>query len=72
MKPVTSLKNPTLENPPRYRTYVLTVWEERGRDLTRPAVWRFRLEIARTGKRYGFATFNELVAFLEDQIGSGN
>jgi len=57
-----------LENSPRYHTYVLTLWEERSLDPTKPAVWRFRLEIPRTGQIRGFATFEGMTAFLEDQM----
>jgi hypothetical protein len=63
---------PFLENSPRYYTYVLTLWEERSLDPARPAVWRFRVEIASTGERRGFATFKEMVVFLEGQMGNEN
>lgn len=57
-----------LENSPRYHTFVLTLWEDRSLDPATPAVWRFRLEIASTGERRGFATFKEMVVFLEEQM----
>ena len=43
------------DTPPRYRTYLLTVWEERSHDPAAHVVWRFRLEDPRTGERRGFA-----------------
>ena len=61
-----------LENPPRYCTFVLTLWEERSVDSAKPVVWRFRLEIPRTGQQRGFATFKEMTAFLEDQMCDGD
>jgi hypothetical protein len=61
-----------LENSPRYCTVVLTLWEERSVDPARPAEWRFRLEVPSTGERRGFATFKEMVVFLEEQMSDGN
>jgi hypothetical protein len=60
------------EKPPRYHTFLVTLWEERSQDPAKPAVWRFRLEIAGTGERRGFATFKEMVVFLEEQMRGGN
>jgi hypothetical protein len=57
-----------LDRPPRYRSYLLTLWEERSRDPTVPAVWRFRLEDPRTGQRRGFASLEALVAALEGEM----
>jgi len=54
--------------PPRYRSYLLTWWEERTRDPNLPAVRRFSLEDPRTGQRRGFADLAALVAALEDEI----
>jgi hypothetical protein len=56
------------DRPPRYRTYLLTLWEERGREKSAHVVWRFRLEDPRTGKRRGFATVEGLVAALEEEM----
>ena len=44
------------DEPPRYRSYLLTFWEERGRDPDVPEVWRFSLGDPRTGQRRAFAT----------------
>jgi hypothetical protein len=60
------------DRPPRYRSYLLTLWEERGRDSSKPRVWRFRLEDPRTGKQRGFATVEALVAALESEMASAS
>ena len=57
------------DKPPRYRTYLLTVWEERSHDPAAHVVWRFRLEDPRTGERRGFADLETLMAALEQEIG---
>jgi len=61
-----------LDKPPRYRSYLLTLWEERGREPDTPAIWRFRLEDPRTGQRCGFASLEALVAALEWEIEGKN
>jgi len=53
------------ERPPRYQSYLLTVWEERNLDPNLAVAWRFSLEDARTGQRRGFAGLEALVAALE-------
>jgi hypothetical protein len=58
------------EGPPCYRSYLLTLWQERGRDPGLRGVWRFRLEDARTAKRVGFASLDDLVAYLQQQTGA--
>ena len=58
-----------MEEPPRYRTYLLTLWEERSRDPEAPVVWRFRLEDPRTGERRGFADLEALMEGLEREMG---
>jgi hypothetical protein len=60
------------DKPPRYRTYLLTFWEERSQDPAIPAVWRFRLEDPRTGQRQGLATLEALMAILEQEIGDSD
>ena len=57
-----------LDAPPRYRSYVLTFWEERGREPDLPVVWRFSLQDPRTGQRRGFATLEALIAALEREM----
>ena len=56
------------QTPPRYRSYVLTVWEERNVDPNSPGSWRFSLEDARTGRRRGFAGLEALVAALQQEM----
>ena len=60
--------DPVFDRPPRYRSYLLALWEERGRDLGAAGVWRFRLEDLRTGKRRAFATLEALVDALEREM----
>ena len=60
----------TLGDPPRYRSYLLTFWEERGREPQGPQVWRFSLQDPHTGHRCGFASLEALVAALEREMES--
>ena len=54
--------------PPRYRSYLLTFWEERSHDSITPAVWRFSLEDPHTGHRRGFASLEGLFDFLQTEL----
>jgi hypothetical protein len=56
------------ERPPRYRSCLLTLWEERSSDPGVPVVWRFSLEDARTGQRRGCAGLEALVAALKQEM----
>lgn len=56
------------DKPPRYRSYVLTFWEERSRDPDLSVVWRFSLQDPRTGQRRGFASLEELVGFVRAEL----
>ena len=56
------------DKPPRYRSYLLTFWEERSRNPEVAAVWRFRLEDPRTCGRRGFASLEEVVAFIQTEL----
>ncbi|HNS51221.1 MAG TPA: hypothetical protein PKO09_08550 [Anaerolineae bacterium] len=58
-----------LDRPSTYRSYILTLWQEHSRGSREPAVWRFRLEDPRTGRRSGFADLAALVAALEEVMG---
>lgn len=58
------------DKPPRYRSYLLTFWEERSRDPRVPEVWRFSLQDPRTGQRRGFASLEALVTALEQETSS--
>lgn len=50
--------------PPRYRHFVLLVWEERGADGQHEA-WRFSLQDSQKEAHIGFKNLQELTAFLE-------
>ena len=54
--------------PPYYRSYLLTVWEDRSAEPDMPSAWRFSLEEARTGQRRGFAGLEALIAFLRTEL----
>jgi hypothetical protein len=56
------------ERPPRYRSFLITMWQERSRNPDVPAVWRFRMEDPHTGQQRGFVDFNALVAALQREI----
>ena len=58
------------QNPPHYRTFLLTLWEERNQNPDLPDVWRFRLEDPHTGRQQGFASLEALVAALEQETGA--
>lgn len=48
----------------RYQAYLLRLWQERSN-----GPWRATLEDPRRGRRYGFGSLEELVAFLEGTTG---
>ena len=56
------------DKPPRYRSYVLTFWEERRGDPDAPVVWRFSLQDPRTGQRRGFASLEKVMSFLRSEL----
>ncbi len=55
-------------SPPRYCAYLLRCWTKHSSHPDHSAVWRFSLENPHTGTRYGFATFEALIAFLAMQL----
>ena len=57
-----------IHDPPHYRAFLLTLWEERSRDRDSPQVWRFRLEDPRTGQQRGFASLEALVEALKQEM----
>jgi hypothetical protein len=57
-----------LSHPPHYRSYLLTLWEERGRESDGSHVWRLSLQDPRTGQRRGFASLEALVAALQQEM----
>jgi hypothetical protein len=56
------------DKPPRYRSYLLTFWEERSQTPEAPVVWRFSLQDPHSGRRYGFSNLGEMVAFLQTEL----
>ncbi len=58
-----------LDKPPRYRSFLITMWEERSRDTDVSVVWRFRMEDPHTGQRRGFADLEAMVAALQQEMG---
>jgi len=61
------MSNPTTPiNPPekKYRSYLLRLWCAETPDHG----WRASLEDAHTGKRIGFASLEQLFAFLMEQV----
>ncbi len=61
--------SPLFERPPGYHSYLLRFWEERSEELA-STVWRFSLEDPVTSQRYGFATLNALVDWIQTKISS--
>lgn len=57
-----------LDRLPRRRSYLLRAWEEPGRSPERAAVWRFSLEDPHTGRCQGFATIEEVIATLRNDL----
>jgi hypothetical protein len=56
------------DKPPRYRSYLLSFWEERSQDPDTPVIWRFRLEDPHTGQRRGFASIEKVITFLQTEL----
>lgn len=56
--------------PPRYRVFLLRLWEERGQPPDSPAIWRLSLEDARTGERIGFPSIQALSDYLSASLGA--
>jgi hypothetical protein len=59
------------DKPPRYRSYVLTFWEEQSDAPGAQVVWRFSLKDPRTNQRHGFASLEEMMAFLRLELAGG-
>ena len=53
---------------PTYQAYLLRLWPTRPHG-TEPAVWRASLENPHTGQRLGFASLEQLFAYLIEQTG---
>ena len=63
---------PIRNKSPRYEAYLLRFWEELQPDDNLPRLFRFSLEDPHTGKRHGFPTLEGLIAFIREEIGSGD
>jgi hypothetical protein len=50
-----------------YRAFVLRTWHESSLEAAETGIWRYSLEDPHSGERYGFATIDALVAFLQSQ-----
>ena len=59
------------DRPPRYRSFLLRFWEERGKRADNANEWRFSLEDPRTGERTGFPTLEKLFTFIREATGQG-
>ena len=55
------------EEAPHYRTYLVTCWLERD-EVRQTAVWRFRLETVRNGRRRIFTTLEEVMSIIETEL----
>jgi len=58
---------------PGYLSYLLRLWQvdtEGSGSQVGGAVWRTSLESSLTGERLGFASLDELIEFLQQQMGS--
>lgn len=54
--------------PPVYRIYLLTVWQEPDQAAAVDQGWRFHLTDPQTGKRYGFTNPAALLAALQQAV----
>jgi len=54
--------------PPSYRAFMLRCWEVRRSQADEPVTWRFSLEDAHTGQKYGFADLEALLEFLTNDL----
>jgi len=52
--------------------YLLHLWQERAPRPGLPEVWRISLEDPRTGQRQGFASLEEMMSFLREQLAGGH
>lgn len=50
--------------PPHYHSYLLRFWEERG-ETDQERVWRFMLQDPHTTERFGFASLDALVLWIQ-------
>jgi len=62
----------TFTHPPAFRTYILRFWEERNPDSDKENSWRFSLEDAETNNRHVFQHLDDVVVFLQRQVGQSS
>jgi hypothetical protein len=71
----TGLMEKTMVQRRRYLSYLLRLWQESGGPTDcgghRP-LWRASLERPQEGERLGFASLEDLFAFLEDETGASS
>lgn len=60
--------NTFFDKPPLYRSFLITMWQERSQDTDVSVVWRFRMEDPHTGQRRGFADLEALMAALQQEM----
>ncbi|MDX9954053.1 MAG: hypothetical protein RBT75_08155 [Anaerolineae bacterium] len=56
-----------MDNSLKYQSYLLRIWTVHSDDEEEGIVWRGSLESSRTGTRFGFASLDELFAFIRAQ-----
>jgi hypothetical protein len=56
-------------NLPRYRAYLLRLWQEQTASSERAAIWHLSLEDPKTSQRRGFDGLESLLMFLCAEIG---
>lgn len=61
-------KSMSTRNIPRYRAYLLRLWQEQTASPERAAVWHMSLEDPKTGQRRGFDGLESLLAFLRTEM----
>lgn len=52
---------------PRYRTYLLTCWQERD-EVAHTATWRFGLETPGINRRRVFSTLKDAMNWIESEL----
>jgi hypothetical protein len=51
-----------------YRAFLLRLWREKDPALEGKTIWRFSLESTHQNERLGFASLEDLMAYLRHQI----
>lgn len=59
----------TFTHPPVYRTYILRFWEERTPDSDKKNSWRYSLEDTDSNVRHVFQSLDDVIVFLQKQVG---